>query len=121
MEVKDIRLEQIRGTAFTVRGDSDEVSQELLDSIKEHGIKQPILLRRKDDFYEVVAGMRRFAACQKLGLQTIPSILEDLDDKTAFELALTENLQPFAFRVPHHIYSAWTPLFIDRRLEAVLQ
>jgi len=93
LEVREIRLEQIRGTAFTVRGDPDEVSQELLDSIKEHGVKQPILLRRKDDFYEVVAGMRRFAACQKLGLQTIPSILEDLDDKTAFELALTENLQ----------------------------
>lgn len=93
MEVKEIRLEQIRGTAFTVRAGPDEVSQELLDSIKEHGVKQPILLRRKDDFYEVVAGMRRFAACQKLGLQTIPSILEDLDDKTAFELSLTENLQ----------------------------
>lgn len=93
MEVKDIPLEQIHGTAFTVRADPDEVSQELLGSIKEHGIKQPILLRRKENFYEVVAGARRFAACQKLGLQTIPSILEDLDDKTAFELALTENLQ----------------------------
>ncbi|MBA7656231.1 Nucleoid occlusion protein [subsurface metagenome] len=93
MEVKEIRLEQIRGTAFTVRAEPDEVSQELLDSIKEHGVKQPILLRRKDDFYEIVAGTRRVAACRKLGLQTIPSVLEVVDDKTAFELALTENLQ----------------------------
>ncbi|GAJ03232.1 unnamed protein product, partial [marine sediment metagenome] len=81
------------GTAFNVRADADEVSQELLDSIKEHGIKQPVILREKDNFYEIVAGTRRVAACRKLELPTIPSILEAVDDKTAFEVALTENLQ----------------------------
>lgn len=93
MEVKEIPLGEIHGTAFNIRVDSEGISQELLDSIREHGVKQPILLRQKDSFYEIVAGARRFAACQKLGLSTIPSVIEAVDDKTAFEVALTENLQ----------------------------
>jgi len=93
MEVKEIPLGEIRGTAFNIRADLEGISQELLDSIREHGVKQPILLRQKDSFYEIVAGARRFAACRKLGLSTIPSIIEALDDKASFELALTENLQ----------------------------
>lgn len=93
MEVKEISLNLIRGTAFNVRSDLDEISQELLDSIKEHGVKQPILLRKRDGHYQIVAGTRRYAAVKKLGLPSIPAIIEDLDDKAAYEIALTENLQ----------------------------
>ena len=93
MEVRDVSLEQIRGTAFNIRSDPDEISQELLDSIREHGVKQPILLRQKDGLYEIIAGTRRFAACKKLGALSIPAIIEQLDDKASYEIALTENLQ----------------------------
>lgn len=93
MEVKDIPIEQVQQAAFNIRADLAEVSQELLNSIKEHGIQQPVILRVKDNSYQIIAGTRRVAACRKLGLPTIPAILESVDDKTAFELALTENLQ----------------------------
>jgi ParB family chromosome partitioning protein len=93
VEVKEIPIELVRGTAFNFRDELDEVSQELLDSVKEHGIKQPILLRKRDAHYQIVAGTRRYAAVKKLGLPSIPAIIEDLDDKAAYELALTENLQ----------------------------
>jgi len=93
VEVQEISLTKIHGTAFNIRSELDEISQELINSIKEYGVKQPILLRRKEEFYEIMAGSRRFAASQELGLPSIPAIIEDLDDKGAYELALTENLQ----------------------------
>jgi ParB/RepB/Spo0J family partition protein len=64
-----------------------------VESIKTHGVKQPILLRPSTPPYEIVTGTRRYEACKELGLDTIPAIVEDLDDKTAFEIILTENIQ----------------------------
>jgi ParB family transcriptional regulator, chromosome partitioning protein len=67
--------------------------QELVTSIQERGVLQPILVRRKGDGWELIAGERRFRACQKLGLLTVPAIEVAAADVEVLELALVENLQ----------------------------
>jgi ParB family chromosome partitioning protein len=68
--------------------------EDLARSIKDKGFIQPIIVRKTTgDFYEVVAGERRFQAAKSLGLKEIPTILKDVDDKDAFILAIVENLQ----------------------------
>jgi ParB family chromosome partitioning protein len=68
----------------------------LADSIAQHGVLQPILIRSvagEKQPYQIIAGERRWRASQLAGLHEIPVVIKDLDDKTAFELALIENLQ----------------------------
>ena len=65
----------------------------LADSIKEYGIINPILVRKKDDKYEIIAGERRFRAAQKIGLNEIPVIIKTADEQQMAELALIENLE----------------------------
>ena len=67
--------------------------QELVQSVKEKGILQPIVVRKKGDFWEIIAGERRFRAAQKLGHLTIPAIEVVASDVEALELSLVENLQ----------------------------
>lgn len=67
--------------------------EELKTSIKEKGILQPILVRSKDDRFEVVAGERRLRAAQALGLQQVPVVIKDVSDEEALVLALIENIQ----------------------------
>jgi ParB family chromosome partitioning protein len=68
--------------------------QELSQSIKEKGLIQPIVVRRiADDAYEIVAGGRRYQAAKSLGLNEIPTIVKDLDDKDTLVFAIIENLQ----------------------------
>ncbi len=71
----------------------DEPLDELVASIREHGILQPITVRHKSNGYEIIAGERRFRACQKAGLAAIPAIVKDVNDAEAYQLALIENLQ----------------------------
>lgn len=66
---------------------------ELSDSIKQNGVLQPILVRKKGDMYEIVAGERRYQASKLAGLKEIPAIIRDIDDAEVFQLALIENLQ----------------------------
>lgn len=66
---------------------------ELSDSIKQNGVLQPILVRKKGDKYEIVAGERRYQASKLAGLKEIPAIVRDIDDAEVFQLALIENLQ----------------------------
>jgi len=66
---------------------------ELSASILEHGVLQPILVRPLGDGYQVVAGERRWRAATQAGLETIPALVEDLDDDAAMEIAVIENLQ----------------------------
>ena len=67
---------------------------ELIDSVRAHGILQPILVRPlADERYEIVAGERRWRAAQAAGLHEIPVVVRDLDDRAAFEIALIENIQ----------------------------
>jgi ParB family chromosome partitioning protein len=67
--------------------------EELAASIREHGIVEPILVRREGAGYRILAGERRWRAAQRAGLKEVPAILRDASDREAFELALVENLQ----------------------------
>jgi ParB family chromosome partitioning protein len=67
--------------------------EELAASIREHGVVEPILVRREGAKYRIVAGERRWRAAQRAGLREVPAILREASDREAFELALVENLQ----------------------------
>lgn len=66
---------------------------ELTDSIKQNGILQPLLVRKKDNYYEIVAGERRYQAALAAGLTEVPVVIRDISDDDVFKLALIENLQ----------------------------
>lgn len=70
-----------------------EENEELANSIKRHGLLQPILVRKTGDGYEIIAGERRWQACRSLGMETIPVRFWLADDTEAFEAALVENIQ----------------------------
>lgn len=75
------------------RFDEEEL-QALADSISEHGILQPLAVRKMDGgFYQIIAGERRWRAARLAGLQEVPVVVVEADDKTVMELALIENLQ----------------------------
>ena len=71
----------------------DEKIAELAQSIKEHGIIQPIILSKKDDYYVIVAGERRWRAAKFLGLKEVPALVMDLSEKSILEVSLIENIQ----------------------------
>ena len=66
---------------------------DLKDSIKKYGVIQPIVVRKKDDKYEIIAGERRWRAAKAAKLKEIPCIIKEVDDKQAIKLALIENIQ----------------------------
>ena len=71
-----------------------EALNELASSIREHGVLQPILVRPLGpNTYQIVAGERRWRASRLAGLETIPALIEEIDDDTALEIAIIENLQ----------------------------
>ncbi|MEZ6196358.1 MAG: ParB/RepB/Spo0J family partition protein [Planctomycetota bacterium] len=70
----------------------DELN-ELIESVREHGVIQPIAVRRGTGGYEIISGERRWRACQELGLETIPVVIHAADDQKMLELALIENIQ----------------------------
>src|SRR3989442_3663207 len=67
--------------------------EELVSSIKQAGLLQPVVVRRANGGYELIAGERRLRACQQLGWERIPAVQRDADDRTLLTLALIENLQ----------------------------
>ncbi len=71
----------------------DEALQELSDSIKTHGIIQPIIVVKKDNYYEIIAGERRWRAARMAGLKEVPVIIKDYSGPEALEVALIENIQ----------------------------
>ena len=93
-EIFDISLQDIIPNRFQPREMfDDEALKELSQSIKEHGVIQPIIVRKVGDKYEIIAGERRYRASQLAGKQTIPALVRDIDDKEAAKIALLENLQ----------------------------
>ena len=72
---------------------NEESLKELADSIQEHGVLQPILVKKKGRMYEIVVGERRWRASKMAGLKEIPAIIKDMDSKEAAEAALIENIQ----------------------------
>mgnify|MGYP002512075179 CR=1 FL=1 len=92
--VEQIHVKSIKPNPYQPRKVFDEEAiQELSDSIKEHGILQPIIIRKKGTTYEIVAGERRFRAAKLAGLDELPAIIRDLTDQETMELAILENLQ----------------------------
>lgn len=71
----------------------EEALNELADSIAQNGVLQPILVRKKGQMYEIVAGERRYQASKRAGLDEIPVVIKDISDEDVFKLALIENLQ----------------------------
>lgn len=65
----------------------------MAESIKSHGIIQPLILRKKDGYYEIVAGERRFRAAKLVQLEKVPAIVVDIDDDKANVLSIIENIQ----------------------------
>lgn len=93
-EVVMVRLSDIIPNRFQPRLTFDEEAlNELANSIKEHGIIQPLILRDLGSKYEIIAGERRYKASTLAGLTEVPAIIGAMDDQTSAELALIENIQ----------------------------
>lgn len=93
-EILNIKIDDVIPNRFQPRltFNEDELN-ELTASIKQHGIIQPLVLRKIGDKYEIIAGERRFKAAVKAGLSEIPAIITELDDKESAEVAVVENIQ----------------------------
>ncbi len=92
--IQRVPLNKIRPTAMQPRKEfSAEALQELANSIREQGIVQPLIVRERDGFFELIAGERRWRAAQLLNLSEVPVITREADDRSVLELALIENLQ----------------------------
>jgi len=92
--VREIEIGRIRPNPNQPRVQfKEEAIDELADSIAERGVLQPILVRPHDDGFEIVAGERRWRAAQRARLHTIPALVREIDDSTAAEIALIENVQ----------------------------
>lgn len=92
--VVDIKTESIVANQNQPRQEFEQENlQSLADSIKIHGILQPIIIRNKNGNYEIVAGERRFRAAKMIGMQSVPCIVKDINEHISAQLALVENLQ----------------------------
>ena len=93
-ELRELSLTDITADPDQPRRTFDEEAlNELAASVKEHGVIQPIIVIRKGEGYQIVAGERRFRAATKAGLSKIPAIIRSLTDQNKLELSLIENLQ----------------------------
>lgn len=93
-EIEQIELQHIRVNPYQPRKVfDDEALEELSASITEHGVLQPIVVRKKVNGYEIVVGERRFRASKLAGKTHIPAIVRNLTDQQMMELAILENLQ----------------------------
>ena len=93
-EIVEIKISEIRSNPYQPRKIFDEEAlNELASSIKEHGIVQPIIVKKSIKGYELVAGERRTKAAKIAGLETVPAIVKDFDDEQMMEIALIENIQ----------------------------
>lgn len=94
VEIIYVQTDQIKPNPFQPREDFDTQSiEELAQSIREKGVIQPLLARRRGDTYELIAGERRLRAANILGLKEIPILIKDVEDLDSLELALIENVQ----------------------------
>lgn len=93
-QIVEIDLSELRANPYQPRKNFDEEAlNELASSIKEHGVFQPIIVKKSIKGYEIIAGERRFRASKLAGLETIPAIVKDFSDEEMMQIALLENLQ----------------------------
>lgn len=93
-KIVEIPLAQLRANPYQPRKTFDEAAiKELAESIREHGVIQPVVVRQAIKGYEIIAGERRFRASQLLGNATIPAVVRTYNDQQVMEIALIENVQ----------------------------
>ncbi len=94
-KISVLKLDMIKPSTLQPREDFDEQAlEELTSSIKQKGIIQPLVVRRKGDFYELIAGERRFRAACALQLNEVPVVIKEIvNDQEALEISLIENIQ----------------------------
>lgn len=93
-EIELVKIDELRSNPYQPRKVFDEEAlQELAASIKEHGVFQPIIIKKSIKGYEIIAGERRVKASKMAGLEEIPAIVRDFSDNEMMEIALLENLQ----------------------------
>jgi ParB family chromosome partitioning protein len=93
-EIKMIKVEDIRSNPYQPRIHFDqEALKELADSIKQHGVVEPIIVKKSIKGYELVAGERRTKAAKLAGVDKVPAIVKDFTDEEMMEIALLENIQ----------------------------
>lgn len=90
--LESVELRMLRPSKTALRRDNGPMSG-LMSSIQDKGLLEPIIVRPADDGFEVVAGMRRYEACRKLGWRRLPAHVVELNDREAFEVSLLENIQ----------------------------
>lgn len=89
-----LKIDEIEPNSIQPRKNFDEDAlQELSESIKQFGVIQPIVVKKKDDYYEIVAGERRWRAARIAGLKEVPVIIKEYSDRESMEIAIVENLQ----------------------------
>jgi ParB family transcriptional regulator, chromosome partitioning protein len=94
--VEQIEMKMIRPSQFAIRDKFQKMTSEddmLINSIREHGLLQPILIRPLSHGFEIVAGHRRFRACRSLRWRFVPCKIREMSDKQSYEIQLTENIQ----------------------------
>jgi ParB family chromosome partitioning protein len=100
-EVREIPIDRIRPSKFSLRPIDEKILEELMQSIKAQGLLQPIMVRPlSEDSWELVFGNHRLEACKRLGWKTIPCRVCEMDDSKAFMTAEVENLQKNNFIDP---------------------
>src|ERR1041384_8434077 len=93
-EPSEVDIDSIVPGPMQPRTHFDETALEsLADSIRSHGIVQPLLVRRKGDGYELVAGERRWRAAKLAGLTRVPVVVKEVPDDSLLEIALIENIK----------------------------
>ena len=90
--LESVELRMVRPSRAVLRSEPGPLSG-LMMSIQDKGLLEPIIVRPNIDGYEVVAGMRRYEACKRLGWRRVPAHVIELDDREAFEISLLENIQ----------------------------
>lgn len=93
-EIVNVKISELRSNPYQPRKIFDQAAlEELASSIKEHGVFQPIIVKKSIKGYEIIAGERRVKASEIAGLTEIPAIIRDFNDTQMMEIALLENLQ----------------------------
>ena len=93
-DILEIPLSEIRSNPYQPRKTfNEETIKELAESIKEHGIIEPVIVKKSIKGYELVAGERRCMAAKEAGLEKIPAVIKDFSDQEMMEVALIENIQ----------------------------
>lgn len=92
--IQEVDIDSLHANDLQPRTSIDEERlEELAESIRQHGILQPLLVRKSPQGFEIIAGERRWKAAKRAGLKTVPVIVEEVDEEKKLELALVENLQ----------------------------